>query len=114
LADLACVLRNTGSHRRQWPVRIDGAIRHVPVTGPFSANDAEAANQAVACGLGIGMAPLWQLRHLLGTGRVELILQEFEPPPIPLQVVWPKAGRLARRTRLFIDHLAQMASTQHW
>ena len=114
LADLPCVLRNTGKDRRQWPARIGGTLRHIPVTGPFSANDAAAANEAVACGLGIGMAPLWQLRRLLDAGRVELILQDFEPPAFPLQAVWPNAGRLAQRTRLFIDHLAQMASAQPW
>ena len=114
LAGLPCVLCNTGKYRRQWPVRVDGASRHIAVNGPFSANDAAAANEAVACGLGIGMAPLWQLRRLLDEGRIELILQDFEPAPIPLQAVWPNAGKLARRTRLFIDHLAQMASTQYW
>jgi DNA-binding transcriptional LysR family regulator len=114
LAALPCVLRNTGKDRRQWPVRVDGTMHHIPVTGAFSANDAASANEAVACGLGIGMAPLWQLRRLLDEGRVELILQEFEPPPIPLQALWPNTGRLARRTRLFIEHLAQMASAQHW
>jgi DNA-binding transcriptional LysR family regulator len=89
-------------------------MRHVPVAGAFSANDAAAANEAVACGLGIGMAPLWQLRRMLDDGRVELILQDFEPPPIPLQAVWPGTCKLARRTRLFVEHLVQMASAQHW
>lgn len=114
LAALPCVLRNTGKDRRQWPIRIGDTVHHIPVTGAFSANDAAAANEAVACGLGIGMAPLWQLRRLLDEGRVQLILQDFEPPPIPLQAAWPNTGRLARRTRLFIDHLAQLASAQHW
>jgi len=114
LAGLPCVLRNTGKDRRQWPVRVDGTIRHIPVTGSFSANDAAAANEAVACGLGIGMAPFWQLHRLLDEGRVELILQEFEPPPIPLQALWPNTVKLTRRTRLFIEHLALMASAQHW
>ena len=114
LATLPCILRNTGKDRRQWPFRIDGTMRHVPVAGAFSANDAAAANEAVASGLGIGMAPLWQLRRMLDEGRVELILQDFEPAPVPLQAVWPGTGKLARRTRLFIEHLVQMASAQHW
>jgi DNA-binding transcriptional LysR family regulator len=114
LAELPCVLRNTGKDQRQWPVRIGGAIRHIAVSGRFSANDAAAANEAVACGLGIGMAPLWQLRELLDQGRIEIILQEFEPAPVPLQAVWPNAGKLARRTRLFIEHVAGMADAQHW
>lgn len=114
LASLDCVLRTTGRDRRQWPVRIGGSLQHITVTGAFSVNDAAAANEAVACGLGAGMAPLWQLRRLLDEGRVELILQDFEAPPIPLQALWPGAGRLARRTRLFIEHLAQQANAQHW
>jgi DNA-binding transcriptional LysR family regulator len=114
LASLPCVLRNTGKDRRHWPVRIDGVLHQVAVSGAFSANDAAAANEAVACGLGIGMAPLWQLRRMLDEGRVELILQDCEPAPVPLQAIWPGAGRLARRTRLFIDHLALLANSQHW
>lgn len=114
LASLPCVLRNTGRERRQWPVQIGSTIHHIPVSGPFSANDAAAANEAVACGLGVGMAPFWQIRRLLDEGRVEIILSDFEPAPVPLQAVWPGAGRLARRSRLFIDYLAQIASAQHW
>jgi DNA-binding transcriptional LysR family regulator len=114
LASLPCVLRSTGKDRRHWPVRIDGVLHQVAVSGAFSANDAAAANEAVACGLGIGMAPLWQLRRMLDEGRVELILQDCEPAPVPLQAIWPGAGRLARRTRLLIDHLALLANSQHW
>ncbi|WP_170298873.1 LysR family transcriptional regulator [Massilia eburnea] len=114
LAALPCVLRTIGRDRRQWPVRVDGALRLIPVTGPFSANDAAAANEAVACGLGLGMAPLWQIRRMLDAGRVQIVLQDNEPPGVPLQAVWPGGGKLARRTRLFIDHLAQEANAQRW
>lgn len=114
LSSLPCVLRTIGKDRRQWPVSIDGAVRHIAVDGPFSANDAATANEAVASGLGLGMAPLWQLQRMLEEGRVEIVLQDYEAPPVPLQAVWPGAGRLARRTRLFIDHLALQASGRRW
>lgn len=114
LSELPCVLRNTGKDRRQWPATVGGTVRYIPVTGTFSANDAATANEAVAAGLGIGMAPMWQLRRLLDEGRVEMILQDFEPPPVPLQAVWPGAAKQARRARLFVDHLAQQASALRW
>lgn len=114
LSSMPCVLRNTGKDRRQWPVQVNGAIRHIPVAGTFSVNDAAAANEAVASGLGIGMAPFWQLRRLLDEARVIIVLPEFSPPPVPLQAVWPGSGKLPRRSRLFIDHLVQAAAAQSW
>ncbi|MFG3756694.1 LysR substrate-binding domain-containing protein, partial [Klebsiella pneumoniae] len=61
---------------------------------------------AVAEGLGLGTAPLWQLRALLQAGAVEIVLADYELPPVPIHVVWPPSKLLAARTRLFIDHLA--------
>lgn len=114
LAALPCVLRNTGADRKQWPATIGGEIRHIKVKGPFSANDAAAANEAVACGLGAGMAPFWQIRKMLDEGRVEIILREFEPPPVPIHALWPSGRALPARTRLFVDHLAVQFSAVRW
>jgi DNA-binding transcriptional LysR family regulator len=114
LAELPCVLRTTGADRKQWPVTMDGEVRHIKVHGAFSVNDAAAANEAVANGLGAGMAPFWQVRRMLDEGRVETILRGFEPPPVAIHAVWPGAGALPARTRLFIDHLAIQFRAVHW
>ena len=114
LAELPCVLRTTGADRKQWPVTTDGEVRHIKVHGAFSVNDAAAANEAVASGLGAGMAPFWQIRRMLDEGRVETILRGFEPPPVSIHAVWPGAVALPARTRLFIDHLAIQFGAVHW
>jgi DNA-binding transcriptional LysR family regulator len=68
----------------------------------------------VARGLGVGLAQTWQVRPLLDQGRVELILTEFEPPPVPVSVVWPAGGTLPSRTRLLIDFLVARLSAEQW
>jgi len=68
----------------------------------------------VALGLGIGQAHLWQVRPLLDRGRVELILTEFESPPIPVSVIWPAGASLPARTRLLIDFLAARLGGERW
>ena len=61
---------------------------------------------AVSAGMGIGFTPLWQVRQLVDTGEVELVLLDYEPPPVPIHVVWPGGRLMPAKTRLFIDVLA--------
>jgi len=99
-----CVLRTSEDDR--WA--FGGNRRRIEVRGRFRSESAAARNAAVASGLGIGLAPLWQVRRLIEQGVVEQILVGHEPPPIPLQIVWikPSAGTLPRRIRAAMDFLA--------
>jgi DNA-binding transcriptional LysR family regulator len=113
LAHLPCVVRTVGLAQGRWPVRVNGVTETIAVSGAFQANDAAICNQAVALGLGIGMAPLWQVRELLDANRVELLLAEFEPAPIPVHAVW-SASTPPARTRLMIDALVERFAGQNW
>jgi len=84
------------------------------VRGHFKSNDAAACNEAVAAGLGIGLAPFWQVRRMLDEGRVELVLTDFEPPPVPVHAVWVATAALPARTRLFIETLVARFAAERW
>lgn len=75
---------------------------------------AAACDEAVALGLGVGLGQLWQVRRLLDQGRIELILTEFEPPPVPVSVIWPAGATLPGRTRLLIDFLVARLGAERW
>ncbi|MET4068536.1 DNA-binding transcriptional LysR family regulator [Bradyrhizobium sp. S3.2.6] len=109
LSHHACVLRAGDDDR--WIFGDDK--RRIEVHGRFRSENAAARNAAVASGLGIGLAPLWQVRRLIEQGIVEQILVGHEPPPIPLQIVWVRrgAGVLPRRVRAAMEFLvAQLAA----
>ena len=96
-----CVVRTFGPEGDVWPVIESGEVNLVQVHGAFRCNDAAAANAAVLMGVGIGLAPLWQVRHDLDEGRLELLLPDYELPPIRVSAVWPGSAETPQRTRLF-------------
>lgn len=107
IAAHACVIRGTDPEPNRWGFMIDGKISHIRVCGRFRVDNTAAVHAAVAAGLGLGNAPLWQVRSLLEQGAVELLLCDYELSPVPIHVVWPPTKLLAARTRLFIDVLAK-------
>jgi DNA-binding transcriptional LysR family regulator len=101
-----CVVRLTEKNEEAWPFRVDGRRREVKVTGRFRADSTSATNEAVAQGLGIGFAPLWQVRDMVDRGEVEILLQAFEAPRVPVNAVWRPTRAPLANSRLFADTLA--------
>lgn len=89
-----------------WPFRIDGHFQAVRVRGRFRTDDTTAIHAAVARGLGIGFAPLWQINELVDRGVVEVVLQEFEADRLPIHAVLPPTRTQPAKVRLFVDLLA--------
>jgi DNA-binding transcriptional LysR family regulator len=55
------------------------------------------------------MAPLWQIGSLVDSGQLELVLDDFAMPGLPIHIVWQQ-GRIPRRVRAVIDLLVARLS----
>jgi DNA-binding transcriptional LysR family regulator len=87
--------------------------RHlVPFRGRLRVDHGLAAREALAAGRGIAPAHLWLVEDLLAANKLEMVLPEFSPPPVPLNMlIVPERSGIAR-VRLLIDFLAaQIART---
>lgn len=114
LKDHDCVVRTTARDAFTWTYASAGREETIHVRGRFTATAAAACDEAVALGLGVGLGQLWQVRRLLDQGRIELILTEFEPAPVPVSVIWPAGAALPARTRLLIDFLVARLGAEQW
>ncbi len=83
----------------------DGANVTVPVNGKLRVDHGLAAREALAAGRGIGPAHLWLVHDLLDSGRLEVVLEDYRPAPVPLSLlIVPERSAIAR-VRLLTDFL---------
>ena len=66
-------------------------------------NHLAPAVEACAAGMGFGTFFSYQVLPYVAQGRLKIVLEDFEPPPRPVSVIYPTARLLPARTRAFID-----------
>lgn len=109
-----CIVRNAEPDGETWPFRMRGRSEVVRVHGRFRTDDTASGRAAAAAGLGIGRGPFWQVHELVAQGKLEIVLEEFEPARVPIHAVSPASKLPALKTRLFTDLLAASLSAERY
>ena len=103
VSNYSCV-RHTGiSSPAHWNFIKNGKQQSVPVEGPLMCNDAAASIDACSAALGLGMFLSYQIEPEVSQKKLKIILNEFEPSPLPVSVVYPQPKFMATRVRVFVD-----------
>jgi DNA-binding transcriptional LysR family regulator len=107
LADHDCVAFSSAEAVDAWPFPgPDGGEIAVPVRTRLVVSTAEAAIDAAADGLGLTRVLSYQAKAPLEDGRLRRVLAAFEPPPVPVSIVYPEGRLLPAKVRAFVDHAA--------
>lgn len=77
----------------------------VAVHGNLQVNHIGPAIDACADGLGFGQFLSYQIAPLIAAGKLEIVLADFELPPLPIHIVYASRSLLPLRTRALIEHL---------
>jgi len=98
-----CV-RHTGlSSRNEWQFKVGGRKVSIPVISRISCNEIDSSLSACVNGLGLGMFLSYQVAPLRKSGRLKYVLEQFEPEPIPVHVVYTHTNLLSNRMHAFVD-----------
>jgi DNA-binding transcriptional LysR family regulator len=82
-----------------------GARHEVPFGGRLRVDHGLAAREALVAGRGIAPAHRWLVQDLLDDRRLEVVLPDYHPQPVPLNMlIVPERASIAR-VRLFADFL---------
>ena len=99
-ANCVCV---TG-HTLGWgPFNDQGRQLRLAVSGNLEFNQNAPAIEACIAGVGFGVFMSYQVAPFLKTKQLRVVLAEFEPPPLPISLVYPHARLLPKRSRVFIE-----------
>ena len=70
-------------------------------------NAVDVAIDAAIAGHGLVRALSYQVRTPIAKGRLRRVLRPFEPPPVPVHLVYPEGRKSAAKVRAFVDFAAQ-------
>jgi DNA-binding transcriptional LysR family regulator len=87
----------------EWRFVEDGRDVSVTCTPRFTTNSADAAIQYAEQGGGLTRVLAYQAADAIKRGRLRIVLAKFEPPPLPIHLVYPTSRLLSAKVRAFID-----------
>jgi DNA-binding transcriptional LysR family regulator len=73
------------------------------VTPVLASNQFDAALDACVRGIGVGQFFCFQVQRLLDGGQLKLVLREFEPPLLPIHLIFPNPRLLSANVRAFVN-----------
>jgi len=85
----------------------------VPISGRLRVNSPEAIRKYVNAGLGIAQGPQWLYEEGLKSGNLQLLLNEYVAPPVPIQIVYLANRLLPQRAIVFMDFMADVFAEFH-
>jgi DNA-binding transcriptional LysR family regulator len=86
-----------------WRFVDDGGEIRVACTPRFATNSADAAIQYAEQGGGLTRVLAYQAADAVKAGRLNIVLEKFEVPPLPIHLVYPTSRLLSAKVRAFVD-----------
>ncbi|BAU42677.1 LysR family transcriptional regulator [Leptolyngbya sp. O-77] len=115
LAHHNCIVYTRLASGNEWhfqcPTR--GPI-HITATGNLQVDNSVAIREAVLAGLGIAVCPVWLFGDLLDSGRLRLLLKDYQPLPLPIYAVYRRSRFVPAKVRCFIEYLTEKFRLNPW
>lgn len=107
LAEHACIGMTPQSDQELWSFRREAGgsrPRSVRVTTSLAMNSAAASLESALRGRGVARQLSYQVADDIAAGRLQVLLPQFEPEPVPVNLVFRTAPRAGSPLRHFIDY----------
>lgn len=98
-----CVTRDGQSFENAWTFSVGKSSVAIAIHARLIVNTAEAAIDAAIAGVGITRVLSYQIVDAVRAGTLVMVLEDFEPVPMPVSLVYAAQGLLPLKLRAFID-----------
>jgi DNA-binding transcriptional LysR family regulator len=98
-------LSSDASQTRGWAFRVDGEVTHLRPSGRLDCSDGQVLHAWCLQGLGIAWRSTWEVEAEVASGRLQVVLDDFQAPPNGIYAVFAQRKHLPLRVRLWIDFI---------
>lgn len=100
------ITSTAGSMNFEWKFESSQGSQALRLQPRLTVTNNDAAIEAASLGLGITRLLSYQIAPQVASGSLEILLENYQPPPMPIHIVH-REGRLATvKVRTFIDFIA--------
>ena len=103
LARHRCITFEGMGNPRNWVLWADKVPVPVTVHSRLVVNTIDASIEAAMLGVGLTRALSYQVKDALESGKLDLVLEGFEPPPWPVSLMHAGQAPLPLKLRAFLD-----------
>lgn len=93
----------------EWRFTENGRDIRIPYTSRFATNSTDAAVLYAEQGGGLISVLAYQAADAIKAKRLKIVLADYEPPPLPIHLVYPTSRLLSAKVRTFIDLVVAQA-----
>lgn len=86
-----------------WSFTTGQSVESIPIHSRLVVNTAEVAIDAAIAGLGLTRVLSYQAREAIARGMLTTVLDDYEPDPWPVSLIYPSRGRIPQKVRVFLD-----------
>ena len=86
-----------------WDFRSKGTPQTIPIPFRLVVNSVEAAVSAATAGAGIARVLSYQIDDLVRSGALVILLEGYEPSPMPVSFIYPSQRQAPLKLRVFLD-----------
>lgn len=106
LTEHSCITIDRAASLRGWKFTDGAAEVVVPVNSKIDVSSSEAAIMAAIAGVGITRVMSYKMQDALRAAQLEIVLDEFEPEPWPVNILYTARRPIPLKLRTFIDWTA--------
>ena len=95
----------------EWSFQENGAPLSVSVAPRLRMNTNDAVIELALHGWGMAHLLSYQIAPYLADGRLQIVLGDFEGPPVPIHVLHHEGRLVSAKVRSFVDYMAERLRT---
>ncbi|WP_346831326.1 LysR family transcriptional regulator [Pseudomonas abietaniphila] len=92
---------------RRWEFMEAGKPVHVDLQSRLTVSANQAAITAATMGWGVTRVLSYQVANQVASGALELVLEEFEEPALPIHVCYQAERKVSAKVRTFVDYCVE-------